>query len=288
MAIFTNQASLTYGNVTRNSNVATGQLLETVSASKSAVSTEYAVGDDITYVISIVNAGTTAQTGVLLTDDLGAYTVGGTTVYPLTYVDGSAKLYVNGVLQATPTVTAGPPLSFSNVSIPAESNVMLIYEATVNDFAPSLEGSIIVNSATVSGGGIAIPISVSETVSARSVSDLTISKSISPAIVTDNGEVTYTFVIQNTGNAPVDTDANAVVNDLFDPILTNVSVTYNSVPWTEGVNYTYDQATGQFSTVPGQITVPASSYTQDASGEITVTPGVSVLTVTGIISINGQ
>ena len=288
MAIFTNQASLTYGNVTRNSNIATGQLLETVSASKSAVSTEYTVGDDITYVVSIVNAGETAQTGVLLTDDLGAYTVGGATVYPLTYVDGSAKLYVNGVLQTAPTVTAGPPLTLANITVPADSNVIIIYEATVNDFAPSLEGSIIVNSATVSGGGIAVPISVNETITARSVSDLTISKSISPAVVTDNGEVTYTFVIQNTGNAPVGADAAAVVSDTFDPILTNVSVTYNSLPWAEGTNYIYNQATGQFSTVPGQITVPASSYTQDASGEITVTPGVSVLTVTGNISISGQ
>ena len=55
-------------------------------------------------------------------------------------------------------------------------------------------------------------------------------------------------------------------------------------PLTEGVDYTYDEATGAFATLPGVITVPAASYVQDpTTGEWTVTPGVSTLTIVGTI-----
>ena len=284
MATFTNQASLTYRNITRNSNIATGQILETLSATKSSVTTNYTPGDNITYVISIVNAGSTAQNGVTITDNLGAYILGNTTVTPLTYVENSVKYYANGVLQTEPATMAGPPLTVSGITVPAGGNATIIYETIVNEFAPLNGGSTVVNTATISGVGIATPLTVSETVTARSVSDLTISKSISPETVTENGEVTYTFVIQNTGNAPVTVDDNAVVNDTFNPILSDISVTYNSLLWTENTNYTYNPSTGVFATNPGQITVPAATYTQDPiTGAVTTTPGVSVLTVTGTV-----
>ncbi len=39
------------------------------------------------------------------------YTYGTGTLTPLTYVDGSLRYFVNGVLQATPTPTADAPLT---------------------------------------------------------------------------------------------------------------------------------------------------------------------------------
>ena len=46
----------------------------------------------------------------------------------------------------------------------------------------------------------------------------------------------------------------------------------------------YYETTGEFATVPGQITIPAAVYTQDpVTGEWSVEPGVSVLTVTGTV-----
>lgn len=284
MATFTNQASLTYGNITRNSNIATGQIRETLSATKSAVTTAYTQKDSVTYVISIINSGNTLQSGITLTDNLGGYTFGASTVYPLKYVDGSVKYYVNGVLQSAPTTTAGPPLTVSGISIPQNGNAIIIYEASVSEFAPLSQDSTIVNTATIAAGTSTTPITVSETVTARNVSDLTISKSLSPQTVTENGELTYTFVIQNMGNTAVGTADNAVITDTFNPILSNIGVTYNSQIWTEGTNYTYNSSTGIFSTLPGQITVPAATYTQNSTtGAITVTPGVSVLTVTGTV-----
>ena len=112
---------------------------------------------------------------------------------------------------------------------------------------------------------------------------LTISKSLFPAVVTENGQLTYTFVIENTGNTPAVATDNIVVTDVFGPILDPIAVTFNGTPWTEGVNYTYNAATGEFATIAGEITVPAATYTQNSDGTWTITPGVSTLTVTGTV-----
>jgi len=283
MAIFTNQASLSYNNVTVNSNVATGELQEALSAQKIAVVREYGVNDRITYVFSVVNTGAVTQNGLTLTDDLGAFTESGQTLTPLTYVDGSFKYYVNGVLQPTPAaVTAGPPLTVSGISVPAGGNALLIYEAAVNQYAPLDSGATVVNTATLAENGISA--TASETVTASEQPNLTISKSITPATVTENSRVTYTFVIQNYGNREVVATDDATVTDLFNPILSDLAVFFNGTPWTEGTDYNYDENTGLFQSVAGQITVPAATYTRDpATGAVTTTPGVSTLTVVGTI-----
>ena len=89
MAIFTNQATLSYNNTTTTSNIVTGEILEVLSAAKNAVDDEYRLNDTVTYIISILNTGATPFNGLTITDDLGAYTVGGVTRTPLTYVTGS-------------------------------------------------------------------------------------------------------------------------------------------------------------------------------------------------------
>lgn len=284
MAIFTNQATLTYNDVVRSSNVATGELLEVLSATKRAVRGEYGDGDRITYVVSILNSGTTAITGLTLNDDLGAYSFNGETLYPLSYRDDSLLYYVNGIPQATPTVTAGPPLTVSGISVPALGNATVVYEVSTTQFAPLGVDASITNTATVSGSGITTPAVASETVTALSGADLMINKSISPTTVSENSRVTYTFTIQNYGNTAAVATDDVTLTDIFDPILTDLVVSFNGSAWTEGVNYTYDEATGSFATVSSEITVPAASYTQDSeSGAWTTVPGVSVLTVTGTI-----
>ena len=52
--------------------LAVGEILEVLSAAKEAVRNTYRQNDTITYVISIVNAGTLAYTGLTITDNLGA------------------------------------------------------------------------------------------------------------------------------------------------------------------------------------------------------------------------
>ncbi len=284
MAIFSNQATLTYNGTTTNSNIAYGEILEALAVTKTAVEGSYTPGDLVTYVVTLRNTAATTLTGITISDDLGGYTFGTGTVYPLTYEADSIRAFVNGTLQAAPTVTAGPPLGITGISVPAGGNAVIVYQARVNGFAnPNADGTID-NTVTVTGGGLAAPLTATATVAADAEPELTISKSISPAQVTDNDRVTYTFVIENSGNEAVEAGDNAVINDTFDPILTDLAVTFEGAAWTNPANYTYNQATGLFSTVPGQITVPAATYTQDpTTGIYSITPGVATLTVTGTI-----
>lgn len=285
MAQYTNQAQLSYKNTVLNSNVAVGEILEVLSASKTAVRDRYSRNDDVTYVISIVNSGTTAFTGLTVSDNLGAYEFNGGTLYPLEYAEGSVRVYINGVLQtAPPTVTSLQPLVFSGLSLPANSNMTIIYEAVTTRFAPLSAAGTITNTATISGDGVGSPVTATATVTAKAEPDLTINKSIEPAVVTENGTVTYTFTIQNYGNTATAAADNVSVTDTFAPVLSNLSVAFNGTAWTEGTEYTYNAGTGLFTTVPGQITIPAATYTQDAeTGVWSITPGTGILTVRGTL-----
>jgi len=283
MATFTNFATLSYNGGTTTSNVVTGELLETLSATKIAVMDDYTAKDDVTYVVTLLNSGTAPLNGLTVTDDLGGYLFEGDTVYPLEYTNGSIHYYINGVLQADPAVTAGPPLVISGISVPAGGNVMLVYEATVTEFAPLAADDTITNTAVITGGGLAAPVTASEIIETEDRADLTISKSVSPAVVTENGQLTYTFVIANHGNTPAVATDDVVDSDVFDPILNPITVTFNGSVWAEGVNYTYDESTGTFATLPGQITVPAATYTQNEDGTWIVNPGTVTLTVTGTV-----
>ncbi len=284
MATFFNQATLSYRDTVTNSNVVTGEIREVLSASKTAVGDSYTAGDEVTYAVSIVNAGTAPFTGLTLTDNLGSFSMGEEEVRPLTYVEGSVLYFVNGVLQSAPAVSDTDYLVVSGINVPAGGNALIVYAAQVNGFAPLEDGGTITNQAAITGGGLTNDLVVTETVTAVSEAQLSITKSLNPSVVPENGQLTYTFVIRNTGNTPAVATDDVTVRDTFDPILENITVTYEGEVWSEPANYTYDEATGVFATVPGQITVPAAAYTRDPeTGAVIVEPGVVVLTVTGTV-----
>ncbi|MDO4863975.1 MAG: hypothetical protein Q4A05_07385 [Ruminococcus sp.] len=286
MATFYNQATLSYnGNVTV-SNITTGEILDTVSATKTALTDTYSQGSDTAFVISIRNTGTADLTGLTVTDDLGSYSFGDPAeeLVPLTYTEGSAKLFIDGVLQADPTVGSAQPLTFTGISIPAGGSAILTYEAAVNQFAPFGADASITNTAEITGAGGSVLASDSATITPEEGAELTITKSLSPVTVSGNGELTYTFVIQNSGTAAVTADDSVIFTDVFEPALDITAVTYNGAPWTEGTNYTYSEATGLFTTPEGQITVPAAEFTQDPdTGAWIVQPGTSTIVITGTL-----
>lgn len=284
MAQFTNQAQLSYNNSVTNSNIAVGEILEVLSATKTAVMNDYVRNDDITYIISILNSGTAPFTGLTLTDNLGAYTWNETSLVPLTYVENSARYYVNGTLQPAPTVEATEAsLVISGLNIPAGGNAIIVYEAEANQFAPlDVEGTI-TNTATISGIGLSSTITATETVFTEDAPELTITKSVSPVPVSENGILTYTFIIQNSGNTAADVSSNIVITDIFNPILSNLTVTLDGVTL-PATSYTYNETTGEFATVAGSITVPAATYTQSATeGFYIINPGVTTLTISGTV-----
>ncbi|MEE0264022.1 MAG: hypothetical protein UD936_00190 [Acutalibacteraceae bacterium] len=284
MAIFQNQATLSFNGIVTNSNIATGEILEAVSVTKTAIVDRYTSNDDITYVISIVNSGATAVNNVVITDNLGVYLSNlGVALVPLEYIDGSVHLYVNGVQQAPPTAVGGTQLVISDISIPANGNAVVVYSARVNQFAPLDVDGTINNTAVVSATGIT-PIEATETISTLEQAQLTINKSVNPTTVTENGQLTYTFVIQNSGNTATTVTDDLIITDVFNPVLSGLNVTFNGAPWTEGVQYNYNPATGLFTTVAGQVTVPAATYTQNPDTNAwVINPGVSVLRVTGTV-----
>ena len=285
MAQITNQANLTfnYGNATGSaiSNIATATLLDPLSAEKTSLGDTFRADDTITYVISVQNNGNNTVSGITVTDDLGAYTVGGIRVTPLTY-GNAAALYINGVFSSaiTGTVTENGVI-FTIPALASNANALILYQAIVNDFAPLQQGGTITNSATVTAPTIANPITVTDTVTVEDYADITIQKEMSPDPVSDGDLLTYTFTITNTGN----TEATGVVlTDSFNPAPTSITVTVDgqTVPAT---SYTYEN--GVLTLPTGEdfpITVPAATITQDsATGNVTVTPGTLVITVTGTI-----
>ena len=284
MATFYNQATLSYNGTSTASNITAGEIMDALSVTKTALSTIYRPGDSTTYVISIVNTSAAAFSGLTLSDNLGAYAFGGQTLTPLTYREGTLRYYSGGILQPTPVITAGPPLTVTGLTIPAGGNAILVYEAEANQSAPLDPEGTITNTATVSGESLGTPIQASETIAVSTTPVLSITKSLQPATVTENSQITYTFIIENTGNTEAGAGDLVSVTDTFTPILKSIAVQYNGVSWTSPEDYLYDTETGLFSTVPGRITVPAASAKADPeTGRWTVTPGISVVKVSGRI-----
>ena len=281
MATITNRATLTYNGVSVNSNVATGEILDEITATKTALQGTYGEGDTITYIINVVNSGATDAAGVTVTDDLGGYTFGEETLYPLTYT-GDAALFTNGEPSPAPSVTAGPPLVFSGITVPAGGSVAIVYDTAVDQYAPLGTGAVIENTATIDGAGFS-PLTATGTVSHSAEPELAVTKSISPQTVRSGGNVTYTFVINNYGEAATEVDG-VKITDEFDPLLSSLSAALDGTPLTETADYTYDGATGLFETVEGVITVPAAVYSQGEDGSWTTVPGETVLTVSGNIA----
>jgi uncharacterized repeat protein (TIGR01451 family) len=283
MATFTNRATLSYGGRTVDSNTVTGTFLQTLSIIKTALSGTYAAGDTVTYVVTLSNAGTTPLNGLTLTDNLGAFDFNGTTLYPLAPVAGAILYYVDGVLQPALTPVQTQPLVLQGITVPAGGNAIIVYETEVTDVAALDVDAGITNTATVSGGGLLEPLSDSATVTTADAPLLTITKALSPVAVPENGTLTYTFVMQNFGNTAAVATDDVVVTDNFDPILENLTVTLDGTVLAEGTGYTYNAATGAFSSAPSVITVPAATFVRNDDGTIAVTPGEAVLTVSGTI-----
>lgn len=282
MARFTNYATLRYSGGTKDSNVVSGELLETLSLTKTAVRDSYGPGERVTYVAALVNSGTTAIGGLTLTDDLGGDATGAGT-QPLSYVEESFRYYVNGAIQTGSVVTAGPPLSVTGLSVPAGGNALVLYETLVTEYAPLGQEATITNTATLTGDGLADPLTGQAVIAMELRPELSISKGICPGTVTENGTLTYTFVIENSGAVEAGAEDEIVVTDVFNPKLSALTVTLDGAAWTEGTEYTYDTATGQFQSVAGQITVPAATYTENQDGTWKVTPGTTVLVIQGTV-----
>ncbi|MBQ7011966.1 MAG: hypothetical protein IJN63_09700 [Clostridia bacterium] len=277
MAVFTNRATLSYNNKTVNSNTVTGEVVDVITLTKAAVRDVYGANDIITYTVSIANAGTVDVTGLTVTDDLGAYPFGEGTLVPLTYIEDTAKYYVNGVLAAGLTVSSVSPLVLDGITVPAGGNALLIYAARANEFAPPCADGTITNTATATSCGA----EASTVITAVCEPDLAVEKALCPGTVPCNGEISYTITIINNACCPATAEDNVVLADTFNPPITITSVTVDGAEL-PATSYTYNEETGEFATVAGAVTVPGATFTQDPeTGVWTSEAGATVIVING-------
>ena len=280
MEIIKNQANLTYtyGTTTASvlSNLAETEWNAALAAEKRALEDAYREGLTLTYLISLKNSSAAPVEALTVTDDLGAFTPAGsdTPVVPLTFA-GNATLYVDGTFSETLTPSFVPEgMQFTLPSIPANADALLIYQATVNSFAPLTVGSEITNTVTI---GEADPLTASATVPAAEYADVTVEKEMRPNPITDGCELAVTFTIENRGNTEA---SDLVLTDDFPLALADVAVSVNGTP-TE--DFTFDGTRLTLPGTAGTLSVPAATFTQDETGAVSVNPGVLTITLTGMV-----
>lgn len=282
MATIINQANLTYtyGAVTANvlSNPATTERTEAIAIEKRVLEDAYRAGSGLTYLLAVQNSGASPVMNLTVRDNLGAFTPAGAAapVMPLTYT-GPAALYLDGVFSETltPAVDASG-VTFTIPSIPAGSNALIVYAAQVNGYAPLEAGGEIANTATLTVS--TDPLTASATVPVDSYADVSIEKEMSPNPIGTGDTLTVTFTIENRGNVAA---TGLVLTDDFPLSLSDVAVSVNGASITD---FTFADNT---LTLPASdqtaLTVPAATFTTDATGAVTITPGAMTVTVTGTI-----
>ena len=135
-----------------------------------------AAGATVTYSFLVANAGNVSLSGVTVTDTL--------------------------------TAPAGPPLTITCPSTTLAVGSDMTCEATYVVTQADVDAGSIVNSASVSGNpptGPAVTADSTATVTAPAAASLSIVKSADPTTINRAGEdVTYSFLVTNTGNVTVD------------------------------------------------------------------------------------
>ena len=287
--LLNNQASVQYDYAgaqapsTANSNTTTTTLLDEYSllATKEALISSFRPGENITYVVRIVNNGRGDLYSVTVNDNLGGLPSG---VYPLTYLTGSARVYINGSagVAVTPVIASGSlTFELSNPLTPG-SSAIIVYMAQVNTALP-VSVNTITNTAevTASGGSTTGQIvkaspAPTATISREAYADLSIYKAADKVSVTSGDTLTYTFTLTNTGTEAA---SDVVLTDNFAPNFTinSVSVTSNGVT----VNYPaseYDVANNTI-TLPNATGTPIIVPAATSAGS-----GITTITIVGTVS----
>ena len=284
--IITNQATLNYrfGTATAStvSNITSAAIGGSTEIVKTSLNQSYRSNENITYIINVANSGSPIE-NITISDNLGSYTTNGNIYTPLTF-SGNAQLFINGIENNNFEINETENgIEFVIDNIPTNGNAQIIYQATVNEYAPiccggSITNTVISNCQCICGGTA----EDSHTINAECYADVRISKSVCPNPIKCGEEITYIFDIYNYGNIDA---TDIVLTDTFTPPLTDIVVSLDGtvIPNTE---YSYFNGVLTLPTVENEfeITVPAASCTRNTeTGLYIVTPGHIQIIVTGNI-----
>ena len=280
----TNRASLTYSYgckvCSTLSNTATTTLQGPLTVHKTALSSCYCGEPVITYVVSITNTTCSVLTGLTLSDDMGSYTAEDSCdcIAPIELC-GNAALYINGCYTFSPDACVGVNGTVFHLgNLGAADNAMLIYNVRPTDFFYPEQNACIRNTATVTADGISESACDTCCISVGCFADVSIVKTMSPDPVTCGDQITYTFRIYNYGNLPAE---NIILRDSFSPAPRISSVRVNGETVSTS-SYTYDSV--NLNLPLDGVCVPAASYSRECGGRVVKTPGLTTVTVTGIIA----
>lgn len=238
----------------------------------------------LTYIITVSNTSSAPINDITVADDLGSFEFGTRELTPLNYTPPALLLIDGQDVSAQLTVDDTPEgsVSFSFPTLAAGATANIIYNVSVNEFAPLELGSSITNTATLESSSDCADGTASATVNVRESANVSVFKQMSPNPVVCGDTVTYTIRIYNYGNVAAE---DVELTDNFDPAPTNITVSRDGV-LLAATDYTYQNGT---LTVPAagsteSVTVPAATFNRDiTTGVVTVTPGIIEYVITGTI-----
>jgi len=254
LATINNSASATYGygrdsQDSAVSNVATANLIEQFSLSgvKRVQNASFRPGEILSYYITATNTGTDSLYNLTIVDDLGG---AGT---PLSFVDGSAYVSINGTISSI-IPTSVNPLTFTIGSVVGSGDIVTVDFLVRVNSAISNEVEEITNTSTITAneGSATGPIltlspNPSVTILREEYASVTITKSVSETNISEGEQFFYTLELENSGNLPA---TGVVLTDVLPEGFTVNSITST----TNGITTTY----------------ASTDYTIDASNTLTL------------------
>ncbi len=268
---------------TRTSNLAEIELNSSLSFTKTTLGNAYTANTPITNILSVTNSSASPVTNIVITDDLGTFTLDATELTPLTYVE-PARLLINGqdatAQLVVDTSTAGS-LQFTIPTLAAGATANIVYNTLPNQYAPLAAGSVINTSATLTSDSDCADGSATADIAVTEAANIDVVKTMSPNPVVCGDTVTYTIRIYNYGNTAAD---DVRLTDTFTPAPENITVARNGIALAPtDFSYTDGTLTVPVSTATGD-TVPAATFTRDTvTGAVNVVPGLVEYVITGTI-----
>lgn len=266
-AVLTNSVSVTAtGAAALPAKIATADTSVTqsggITVKKSVDRTTVSALGDLTYTITVTNAGNISQTGIVVTDTLPG---GGTATIPAP----SESVSANGILDVGEAWTYIVPFTVTQAMLNA--------------------GTDLINSVSVVTDTVTTPATATATTKIGQAPVITVDKSVNLATISAPGPLSYTITVVNTGNvdltgvALVDTlpsGANAAIPTPSESVSTNGVLNVGET-WTYTIPFAVTQAqidagVDLINTAAVTTALITTAVTDDATTNILRNPAMQV------------